>query len=408
MPTQFQIKRSTVSGVRPTTSNIRPGELGINIQDGILFSANSTAVFEVGANLTSSAVGNSTSRFTANTTQFYANVPVQFLSTFAVGNSSTNTSFVVNSFVVSVGAGFEATGTVHFPTTTQHISIGWQQTSGTTVIGGPSQSGSINVGRSTNNQTLSIANGATTLGNTKTVQIGVGGVNGSITNILIGPNTAGVAGNTVIAGNNLIVTANTYLNGSLYANGARGTSGQILTSNGTGVAWTAVQSTAYTFSVLETFQANIHTGNSTVNTQVSNSVITINNGNTLSVNSTSIAIGNATVNATFNVSNATVNAITINANTGFTLGTPMKAANGYSFLPNGLVMVWGTVSSNTTVGDITFSRAFTTLYNVQVAINATVYDSTYAPMLIAANTTTANVRTGNATASSVYFMAIGV
>lgn len=68
MPTQFQLKRSSVGGVRPTTTNIQPGELAVNIQDGILFSANSTVVFEIGANVTSLAVGNSTSRFTVNTT----------------------------------------------------------------------------------------------------------------------------------------------------------------------------------------------------------------------------------------------------------------------------------------------------------------------------------------------------
>ena len=71
MPTQFQLKRSSVAGVRPTTSNIQPGELAVNIQDGILFSANSINVFEVGGNLTSIAVGNSTVRFTVNTTALY-------------------------------------------------------------------------------------------------------------------------------------------------------------------------------------------------------------------------------------------------------------------------------------------------------------------------------------------------
>lgn len=68
MATRFQVKRSSVGGVRPTTSDIQPGELAVNINDRILFSANSTTVFEVGSNLTSLAVGNSTVRFTVNAT----------------------------------------------------------------------------------------------------------------------------------------------------------------------------------------------------------------------------------------------------------------------------------------------------------------------------------------------------
>lgn len=68
MATRFQVKRSSVGGVRPTTSDIQPGELAVNINDRILFSANSSTVFEVGSNLTSLAVGNSTVRFTVNAT----------------------------------------------------------------------------------------------------------------------------------------------------------------------------------------------------------------------------------------------------------------------------------------------------------------------------------------------------
>lgn len=87
MATRFQVKRSSVSGVRPTTSDIQPGELAVNIHDGILFSANSTAVFEAGANLTSIAIGNSTVRFTVNT----SHVSISN-STALVANGSNGTS----------------------------------------------------------------------------------------------------------------------------------------------------------------------------------------------------------------------------------------------------------------------------------------------------------------------------
>jgi hypothetical protein len=67
--TRFQLKRSTVSGVSPTTGDIASGELGINVVDKKLFSTNGSVVFELGSNLSSIAVGNSTVRFIANTTQ---------------------------------------------------------------------------------------------------------------------------------------------------------------------------------------------------------------------------------------------------------------------------------------------------------------------------------------------------
>lgn len=57
MASTIKIKRSSVAGKLPTTSNISTGELALNIRDGRLFSANSTHVFEVGANVHSLSVG---------------------------------------------------------------------------------------------------------------------------------------------------------------------------------------------------------------------------------------------------------------------------------------------------------------------------------------------------------------
>jgi len=59
--TVFQIRRNTISGTRPTTSSIQPGELALNLPDGILFSTNGSTVFEVGANNTNiNVTGNAT------------------------------------------------------------------------------------------------------------------------------------------------------------------------------------------------------------------------------------------------------------------------------------------------------------------------------------------------------------
>jgi len=56
MATKFQIKRSSVSGVAPTVGDIAPGELAVNLADKKLYTANSTATFELGSNLTNLSV----------------------------------------------------------------------------------------------------------------------------------------------------------------------------------------------------------------------------------------------------------------------------------------------------------------------------------------------------------------
>ena len=66
---KIYIKRTATSGNKPTTAQIANGELAVNMTDGILYSTNGSVVFEIGANLTSVSVGNSSNKFTANTTQ---------------------------------------------------------------------------------------------------------------------------------------------------------------------------------------------------------------------------------------------------------------------------------------------------------------------------------------------------
>jgi hypothetical protein len=57
MASVVKIKRSSVQGKKPTTSDIVSGELALNTRDGKMFSSDGTAVFEVGANLHSLSVG---------------------------------------------------------------------------------------------------------------------------------------------------------------------------------------------------------------------------------------------------------------------------------------------------------------------------------------------------------------
>jgi len=97
---------------------------------------------------------------------------------------------------------------------------------------------------------------------------------------------------------------------------------------------------------------------------------------------------------------------TVQTNT-FTLGTSsIVANNGYTRLPNGLLMQWGNILANTSVGNITFSTAFTTIYNWSVTSGLTGFYG-YAA---GANTTVLQVRSSQAVAATnlCQWQAIGV
>ena len=91
-------------------------------------------------------------------------------------------------------------------------------------IGSTSGVSSIVVGQSTAGQTVNLANGATNSGQTKTVNIGTAGASGSTTAITLGSATSG-------ATTNIITYGNIGVGGANY-----GTSGQVLTSAGSGAA----------------------------------------------------------------------------------------------------------------------------------------------------------------------------
>ena len=66
MSNKYQIKRTTVSGRTPNTTNaantsfIDAGELAINMTDQKMFSSNGSALIEVGSNLTTLSVTSNT------------------------------------------------------------------------------------------------------------------------------------------------------------------------------------------------------------------------------------------------------------------------------------------------------------------------------------------------------------
>jgi hypothetical protein len=101
----------------------------------------------------------------------------------ALTNSPTFTG-TLNAAAITANTG------VSFVTSTQPIEIGINQSTGATTIGGTGTTSTLTLGRSTVSNTTNIQAGATTSGNTKTINFGTEGLLGSTTNINIGSNTS--------------------------------------------------------------------------------------------------------------------------------------------------------------------------------------------------------------------------
>jgi hypothetical protein len=146
----------------------------------------------------------------------------------------------------------------------------------------------------------------------------------------------------------------------------------------------------------------ISCGNTSANLLLDYSIVRVANGTSGQAN---VEPGKITVgaNVTINTTMATLPAANVVSNTGFTLGSHTAAANGYTFLPNGLKMTWGWVLSNTSTGSISFADVFSTAV---FSITATGNTADYV-YFTARTVSGATVRTSNATATNVYYIAIG-
>ena len=81
-------------------------------------------------------------------------------------------------------------------------------------------------------------------------------------------------------------------------------------------------------------------------------------------------------------------------------------ANGYVAMYNNMLMQWGSVDANSTVGDVTFVKAFPTNIFSYTATAETA-GATYAPAITAANTSEMSVRTSNDIIATIKWIAIG-
>ncbi len=181
------VRNINASGII-TTSNLNVTGVGTFLSSGLKI-RNPANTFQY--DITSGAI-------TANRT---LNLPViTGTDTVAVlGLSQTFTGTVT--FSSTLSASSSATLALNGSATGGH-SFGSNQTSGTLTFGGTSGTGLITFGRATTTQTTDIQAGATASGNTKTINLGTGGLSGSFTNINVGP-IAGLGTVAINAGTNL-------------------------------------------------------------------------------------------------------------------------------------------------------------------------------------------------------------
>lgn len=244
------------------------------------------------------------------------------------------------------------TNNVTVGTTTGSLQISPAQTTGTITVGSLTGTGLIQLGISNANQQIWIGTGPTLSGNSKTIQIGTGGVSGSFTTVNIGPSTAGASGGVV-------------LNGSVTASGAiniAATTNNITFGTTTGqMSIGTAQTTGAIF-----IGSSAGTGGITVGLSTGNQTVGIGTGATVSGSTKNINIGTAGVSgSTTNITygSAVVGATTthvFNGNVGVGTNTPASklhvndgyfTSSGYGATPGALSMLYakGTAAAPTVV-----------------------------------------------------------
>lgn len=247
MPTRFRVKRSTVSGITPTTSDIAAGELAINLPDRKIFTSNGTAVYELGSNLTNLSVSANLTIGSAGDivltpgAGIFANGGLGIPSHVLTTNGSSVYWAAANAGLSSVvSQRFTANGTANSFTVTG----GYIPNAIEVYVSGVKQVQDVDV----------------TISSGSTVNFTTPPLNGQVVDVFGFQSTGSISGYLALTGGTLGGNL-TFSNGSvIVANGSFGTSGQLLTSNGTSMYWSSAgvnTAAQYAWTNTHTFAANV-------------------------------------------------------------------------------------------------------------------------------------------------------
>lgn len=173
--TVFKLRRSSVAGKVPTTTDIAIGEMALNITDRLLYSSDGTNTWEIGSNNTIVRITNNAtiaSVTTANSLGIFTTQTVNATSytTGTYGNTSTGGS-VVNTTYIAVG-----NSSVNATVNSTYLTVGTSFIANTL---GVYHTGVINAASHTTGDGGTSTSGGVTV-NTTVIQIGNNTVNSSI------------------------------------------------------------------------------------------------------------------------------------------------------------------------------------------------------------------------------------
>jgi len=338
---KFQIKRTTVSGRTPNTTNsgnthfIDTGELALNLTDGKMFSSNGSVYFEVGSNLenisiTSNATFGSSGKIIANGAfgtdgQVLASNGTTMY--WATGGGGSGTVTQVNTGNGLSGGPITTTGTLSVVANNGLAS----NSTGVFVVAGTgvtSNATGVHIGQAVGTTDNVIFNDVTINGNTS-----IGNNTSDLVSFIAGVNTSLLpAANNNQLGNSTqrwALSANTIDASGLITGGDGATiTGQVNASTGFGSGTINATSNG-----LFANATTILLGNSSVNVAISTSGITAKTGSFDGAVSgiTTLAAGNTTVTGFANVSTS-VNSALLTVGTSFianttavVIATPMTA-----------------------------------------------------------------------------------
>lgn len=156
---------------------------------------------------------------------------------------------------------------------------------------------------------------------------------------------------------------------------------------------------AFTITGIYTHQVNVHTGNATVNAQISNSVLTINNSNVATLNASSVSFGNSSVNSVFGLVTVTINGAGIANSTGANNAFNLNGVAAASYVnTSGAYTITGihTHQANITMGNTTVN---TQISNASILVSNGTSTTTLGLTDLRVGNTTTNVIIANTTST---------